>query len=83
MTPKAWFPYSRPGRPGLFKLHPSDRGDYMETPQEQPRTIEKYLKDRDDRDGLDRKISIRKTETIAKDRRYFNGNPGNRDDPKD
>ena len=46
----------------------------METPQGRPRTIEKDRKDRDDRDRLDRKISIRKTETIAKDRKCFNGN---------
>ena len=69
---KAWFPYNRsgrPGRPGLFKLCPSDRDDYMETPQRRPRTIDKDRKDRDDRDRLDRNISIRKTETaIARDR---------------
>ena len=46
----------------------------METPHRQPRTIEKDRKDRDDRDRLDSKISIRKTETIARDRKYFNGN---------
>ena len=46
----------------------------METPQGRPRTIQKDRKDRDDRGRLDRKISIRKTETIAKDRKCFNGN---------
>ena len=34
----------------------------------------KDRKDWDDRDRSDRKISIRKTETIARDREYFNGN---------
>ena len=56
---------------GLFKLRPSDRNDYMETPQRRPRTIEKDRKDRDDRDHLDRKISIWKTETIARDRKAW------------
>ena len=48
--------------------------DYMETLQRRPRTIQKDRKDRDDRDRLDRKMSIRKTKTIARDRKYFNGN---------
>ena len=46
----------------------------METPQRRPRTIEKGRKDWDDRDRLDRKISIRKTEMIARNRKCFNGN---------
>ena len=46
----------------------------METPQGRLQTIEKDRKDRDDRDRLDKKISVRKTETIARDRKYFNGN---------
>ena len=46
----------------------------METPQGRPQTIEKHRKDRDNCDRLDRKFSIRKTETIARDRKYFNGN---------
>ena len=65
------FPYNRPGRPGFCKLRPNDRDDYMETPRRRPRTIEK---DRCDRDRLDRKVSIRKTETIARERKCFNGN---------
>ena len=38
------------------------------------RRSKKDRKDWDNRDRLDRKISIRKTETIAKDRKCFNGN---------
>ena len=57
----------------------------METPRRRPRTIEKDRKDRDDRDHLDRKISIRTTETIARDRECFfmETTYGDRDDLKD